>query len=588
MNEELKMKSEERKTKNEELSEEDSSFRPAGTILHSSLKKKFFNRMQRLLMAVSAHDEYVIAARGTGKSEGVDARFILQCVWEMPGSLGALLSPTYAKAWGNTLPAICKALAEWGYLEGVHYVVGHRAPAALGFRQPVRPLMREGWNNAFHFWNGTVMVVLSFNQGMSANSMSLDWVIGPEAKFLSYDKIKTEVNPANRGNRQYFGHCPHHHAVCYSTDMPTAAVGRWILDKQQEMSPPHINLVRTLYARYIEAKRREPTDWNLRQVRELRRDLDIARRYQPPVHPAPGKEREYTVFYGEFDVFDNLEVLGEDFIWQMYRDSPPLVWRTAFLNERLFRVQNGFYSALDERVHFYTPADNGRLQALGADWKRLASSGCLGDGDLDFDAPLHLAFDSNASISTAVVAQRLDGQMRVLKSFYVKTPGKLQDLVKQVCDYYRPKLRHEVVVYYDHTFTWETGAQAESYADIIRRVLEENGYDPTMVYVGQAPRHDWKHLNIDRTLKGDPDFLPIRINLYQNEFLKIALEQTGVRQGRNGFEKDKSPEAAPDTPDAPDQYKTHITDAFDTLWLGMNFFYQEPGAAATGIYFLRC
>ena len=159
--------------------------------------------------------------------------------------------------------------------------------------------------------------------------------------------------------------------------------------------------------------------------------------------------------------------------------------------------------------------------------------------------------------------------------------------MKHIADYYRPKLRHEVVVYYDHTFTWETGAQAESYADVIRRVLEENGYDPTMVYVGQAPRHDWKHLNIDRTLKGDPEFLPVRINLYQNEFLKIAMEQTGVRQGRNGFEKDKSAEGTPDTPDAPDQYKTHITDAFDTLWLGMNFFYQEPGAAATGIYFLK-
>lgn len=177
--------------------------------------------------------------------------------------------------------------------------------------------------------------------------------------------------------------------------------------------------------------------------------------------------------------------------------------------------------------------------------------------------------------------------MRVLKSFYVKTPGKLQDLVKQVTDYYRPKLKHEVVVYYDHTFTWETGASNESYADIIRRVLEENGYTVQMVYVGQAPRHDWKHLNIDRSLKGDPDFLLIRINLYNNEFLKIALEQTGVRQGKNGFEKDKTPEGTPDTPDTPDEYKTHITDAFDTLWLGMNFFFTEPGMVAGGAFFLK-
>ena len=135
------------------------------------------------------------------------------------------------------------------------------------------------------------------------------------------------------------------------------------------------------------------------------------------------------------------------------------------------------------------------------------------DGDLDGSLPLTVAFDANSNINCVCVGQPKDGKLRVLKSFYVKTPGKLQDLVKQIADYYRPKLRHDMVVYYDHTFTWETGASNESYADIIRRVLEENGYTVQMVYVGPAPRHDWKHLNIDRTLKGDPEFLPVRIAL---------------------------------------------------------------------------
>ncbi|MGZ2674597.1 hypothetical protein SD303_22425, partial [Bacteroides fragilis] len=91
-----------------------------------------------------------------------------------------------------------------------------------------------------------------------------------------------------------------------------------------------------------------------------------------------------------------------------------------------------------------------------------------------------------------------------------------------IADYYRPKLNHDVVVYYDHTFTWESGSTTETYADIIERVFKENRYTPAMVYVGQAPKHEWKHLNIDLALKGDPQFLWIRFNLYQNEFLKIA------------------------------------------------------------------
>ena len=112
---------------------------------------KFFNRMQRQAMAINAHDEYIVASRGTGKSEGIDARIILRNVWEMQGSLGGLISPSYAKAWGNTLPAICKALAEWGYIQGIHYVVGHKAPESMGFGKPVRPVLADGWNNAFHF-----------------------------------------------------------------------------------------------------------------------------------------------------------------------------------------------------------------------------------------------------------------------------------------------------------------------------------------------------------------------------------------------------------------------------------------------------
>ena len=73
--------------------------------------RKFFNKMQRQAMAIAAHDEYIVASRGTGKSEGIDARFILRNVWEMPGSLGGMISPSYAKAWGNTFKISIMSLA---------------------------------------------------------------------------------------------------------------------------------------------------------------------------------------------------------------------------------------------------------------------------------------------------------------------------------------------------------------------------------------------------------------------------------------------------------------------------------------------
>ena len=534
--------------------------------------KKFFNRGQRDTMAISAHDEYDICSRGFGKSEGIDARFIIRNVWSMPGSMGALVSPTYSKAWANTLPAICHALKSWGYLPDVHYFVGRKAPASAGFALPKRMPLRDAWSNCIHFWNGTILVILSFQNGMSANSMSLDWVIGPEAKFLDYDKIKSEVIPANRGNRQYFDYSPWHHSVLYTSDMPTSKRGKWILEKEKEMDPDHIQYIRNLYSKIKRMEKEPETAYRKAEIRRLREDLALARRYQIPVQKQKGKKLEYTVLYAEYDIFDNLEIVGEDFIWQMKRDTPDLIWRTAFLNQRIFKIANGFYSALDEDIHFYTPRDSGRLSALGSDFDKLEKSGCLGDGDLLFDEPLYIAFDSNAAISTLCVGQKDGKTMKTIKSFFVKTPLKLPDLVQQFCDYYRGKLDKRVVFYFDHTFTWESGNNSESYADSIIKVLESNHWDVEDVYVGQAPKHDWKHLQIDRALKGDPDYLFPMFNAYNNEFLKLALEQAGVRQGRNGFEKDKSVEATADSPDNPDEQKTHVTDAWDTLWYGMNFY----------------
>lgn len=547
-------------------------------------QQKYFNRMQREVMMIQANKTYVVAARGTGKSEGVDAPFVLRNVWAMPRSTGAMISPSFTKAWGNTLPALINGLKMWGYYPERHYFIGRRAPESANFGTPFREPLRDAWANCVHFWNGTVMIILSFANAMSANSMSLDWVIGPEAKFLDYEKIKSEVNPANRGNRAQFDGCPWHHSELFTTDMPNTKAGRWIIDKENDMDPDHINLIKVLYKEREKYRIKEdPSEWDLRMIRELTADINAARRYQKVRRPDPlvKQKREYTVYYGEYDVLDNLEVLGEDFIWQMKRDNPPLIWRTAFLNERLFRVPNCFYSALDENIHFYIPKDVKASYGLNFD-----TEDCLNDDDLQTLEPLHIAFDSNAAISGACVGQKDGDKMRTLKSFFVKTPEKLPELCKKIGHYYRNKVNREIVFYFDHTFVWETGSSDESYADTIIRELTSAGLKVTPVYIGQQPRHDWRHKEIDRALKGDGDLLFPMFNQYNNEFLKIAMEQTGVKTGKNGFEKDKSPEREPDSPEAPDEYKTHITDAWDTLFVGMNFFYTEPSNKSAGIVFL--
>ncbi len=85
-------------------------------------------------------------------------------------------------------------------------------------------------------------------------------------------------------------------------------------------------------------------------------------------------------------------------------------------------------------------------------------------------------------------------------------------------------------------------------------------------------RHDVKHDMINNSLKEDDRYLCPLFNLHNCKYLKLAMEQTGVKVGRNGYEKDKSVERFADSPEQPDKHKTHVTDAWDTLFIGLNLF----------------
>ena len=518
--------------------------------------KKYFNPKQLEAMAISAKDEYIIASRGFGKSEGIDAPRLIRNVFAMPRSAGALLSPTYGKLLRNTLPAVFTALERLGYHRNIHYVVGHRPPKSLNFKKPyIDPF---NYDYVIAWFNGSIQHLLSFDRPMSANSMNLDYVMGFEARFLNYDKIKNEVLPANRGNINYFGHCPWHHGLLFTTDMPTSKSGMCILDKEKDMDPELINGIKALYIDYKQTGNKKLRERKLRELNQF---------------------RQQAVFYAEYDAFDNLEILGEEFIKKMHRDLPPLIFLSAILNKRLRKIANGFYSALSDQLHYYPSYDNSYLEKLGYDIDKAKRENCAKDGDIAKELPLSIAFDYNAAINSLVCGQRIENrEARALHSFYVKTPRKLPDVVNLWCDYYEPMPHRDVVFYYDSTAIANTPLDADSFADVIIKVLTNRGWNVTAVYIGQPMKHHFKHNYIDLALKGDPEYLFPTFNQDNNEYLLLAMEQTGIKVGRNGFEKNKDPEKLPDTTENPDEFKTHITDAWDTLYIGLNFHYTEAGS----------
>ena len=86
-------------------------------------KSKYLNKAQQEAAAIAAHTEIDICGRRFGKSFGIVSLRIMRNVQYMPGSTGCFVASSYKQAHQRTLPAALSGLAEFGWIDGIHYVV---------------------------------------------------------------------------------------------------------------------------------------------------------------------------------------------------------------------------------------------------------------------------------------------------------------------------------------------------------------------------------------------------------------------------------------------------------------------------------
>lgn len=288
----------------------------------------------------------------------------------------------------------------------------------------------------------------------------------------------------------------------------------------------------------------------------------------------------------------NIDLLGVDYVLKMKRDLPPLVFAISILNLKVKKVSDGFYSNLDiENVHGYIPDDCPAIDhctnGMGTpDFARLeAINDCTKDGDVMDGLELHVAFDWGSIINWIVTGQlyKRDGKeaLNVLSSMYVKDGALLQDLVVKWCLYYEPHRRkcNKVFFYFDQTAKVHLYAVSnEDFKDTVIKIMREHGWDVIIRDMGAAPKHEIKHKVINESL-AEVSYPVCRFNRENNEALLIAMENTGIQIGYNGFRKDKSGEKLTTSAQAqknaenivPAELRTDGTDAFDSLFWGVKF-----------------
>lgn len=518
-------------------------------------------------MAISAHTEVNICGRRFGKSVGIVGPRMIRNVQFMPGSTGGFIADTYKQAHMRTLPAALSGLAELGFRENIHYVVGKKPPRKLGFRQPLVPL--QTYDDVVSFYNGTQMVVISQDVRMSSNSMTLDWLIGDEAKGLDYDKLKDETFPANGGTMRYFRDCPWHHSVLFVSDMPVLKRGKWLLNYREKATNEIVDLIKgLLYRRWVVM---QWADGKARNDELTRIDSLLS------------QLRRKAVLYREWSTFENVEIVGLDYIRRMKRDLPPLVFQTSILSKRVERLKDGFYPNFHEKFHTYVSNNNTPLQDEGLGGYAGADYGCLLDGDVKLNEPVAIAFDFNANINWLVAGQRDGKLLKVIRSFYVKYERKLRELVDDFCHYYRAHLTKDIIFYYDSTALGSNYAVSDDdFRSVIIEQFNRHGWSVEEKYIGKPLKHSEKYSLIDQGFKGERNLMPV-FNRENNEALLIALSLAEVTVVPGlGWHKNKGGEKLVETDDDLLEHRTDGTDAFDTLYIGNSLYPYMLGGFGLG------
>lgn len=532
-------------------------------------KEIYFNKPQRLVQLIGANTTVVVAGRRTGKTDSIAAPFMLRNMQRMPGSTGGIVVPTFRHGLTNTIPGLLTAWKRWGFLEGIHYVIGRRPPKS--FASPI--IDPKFYEHVISFYNGSVAIILSQDRPGAANSLTLSWVLVDEAKFIDYAKLKDEVLPANGGIKSHFGVHSFNHSLMILSDMPQTTKGSWFLHYREKMDPELIEAIKGGLAKIWELKQR------VRAYRSQGQEAPgylrgVIRRLDRSINQL----RSVAVFYREYSSIENIQLIGENYIKQMKRDLTPLTFQTSILCQRIGIIKDGFYSSMKES-HKYNASDFAYLDSLGwsTEVKQLDSRS---DADVNPDQPICIGMDYNSDINWIVAGQPREDRLLVLKSFYVKFERKVREVIDDFCNYYWAHREKTVVYYYDTTALGNNyGINFQDYHWHVLDAFRQHGWKVIDVYLGHPMKHNEKFILINSGFAGRQRLMPM-FNRQNNDDLILAIQTAGVERGRNGFHKHKAGEKLAENEENLLQHRTDGTDAFDTLYIGC----EKKPQLNTGIY----
>lgn len=569
--------------------------------------KVYLHRGQLDIYNFGSRSTKVRAARGFGKTSYLGVHMIkvvLGLYRQMGGFVGASAKQLYTR----TMPNALKIVNQLGFEQ--FYFIG-QAPAKLRWAYPLaKP---RSWENCVHFQNGFVWQMLSMAVRGSANGLNLAALVGDEAKYLPWKRVKEEVLPTLRGDF-----------------MPAAArkteQKRWGYGTDPKINPYWLSQLWVsdagLTQRQCEWEKEdqyETRDIN-RQIAEMLAELKYLEKRNPKMAVQLAQNdvflkklnllRSQSETFWNFSSVENAAMLGgEPWIRQMKRELPDLMFNIQILGKKKGAAKDGYYANWDIDIHGYQSpdcfsflADKTMVKRKGkaldaqnwptdyetesidiAEAQRMGED-CSLDLDVDYTQPLSIAVDCNANLNCVVIGQtrQFEGResLLVLKSMFVQNERKLRSLCADLSQYYRSHLRRNGEIIFYYTFTIKQGgstayavegAEEFRFDRVVVQELQARGWRVTDIEI-PVIRDKYQVINDILSGKTGP-FLRVNTEAGRNEYLITAIENAGLIPGT--FKKDKTREKLKATDEeslgGDPRTRTDITDALDDLLLGVKF-----------------
>jgi len=473
------------------------------------MRKVYWNPKQLAFLQAIKPYKMFLGGRGSGKTTAEGGEQYRSMV-QMPRSRGFLASSTYGQLLTNTLPAVEMKWGEMGLIEGEDYVVGIKPPRNFTkcLDEP------RDYKNVVSWANGRRIQLMSMDRPDLQRGGTYTDGAADEAALISHEHITKVMIPSLRGFVREFN-TPLRGMFRAYTSIPWKPKGYWTLD-----------------------------------------------------YEAKAKSQPDMYHWEEASAYDNLEVLGQDYLTRLEAELPYLEFLVEVMNQRVRKVADAFYHKFDAERHTYTPGYDYTEGERGIAVDKRKDPDGMKDSHYKADQVIDLSFDFSGYFNCCTVWQEkeeLDGRTKrrmeyCLRQLFVKSAeGKVGELVDKFCATYSQH-KFKVVRLWGEPRGHDAKADTRQtmFQQIQERMVRQGWQVEIRVKPGQVKAHKERNYYMNEVLAETNPALPsIRFNDATCKDAIIAMQVTAVR---DDYQKDKSKES---DRAFPQEHAPHFTDTAD-------------------------